>query len=221
MCVFDYIQSPSPISEILDGRDITSQSRDFIVQAECHRLSLRKRSKQKGSVPRGNNNVITMETHLLFTSSTQNEPSGPPATGPRFVLGALRRPEFDLILNRAQRLSINSYLATTAEEDLQESKTAKSSNYQDGEDDEEEPSKDHTEGGNDISDSITLPKDVSGNTENTQWHNNSASAIYPLEKSVWFAAEDEPPMEEVPRFIPRPYWRNKPPASKPKSSLKS
>lgn len=47
-----------------------------------------------------------------------------------------------------------------------------------------------------------------------QWLKGSEAPLptgAPSEKSVWFAGdEDEETVEELPRLIPRPYWRNKP-----------
>ncbi|XP_064120168.1 protein phosphatase 1 regulatory subunit 42-like [Macrobrachium nipponense] len=66
-----------PSLEILDKKQITPLSRDFIVQTECHRLARRKRAQQKGSgPPKINSQIFTTETHFLFTSVTKVGPPG-------------------------------------------------------------------------------------------------------------------------------------------------
>ncbi|XP_068241386.1 protein phosphatase 1 regulatory subunit 42-like [Palaemon carinicauda] len=198
-----------PSLEILDKKRITALSRDFIVQTECHRLAKRKRAQQRGKgPPKINSEIFTTETHFLFTTVTKIKPQEPPATGPSFVLGALRRPEFDMILSRAQRQTMRAYLASK-ERELDTDRLS---------DEEEE---DWQESRNKMIDSVATPGEKGPDEDartSDQWGDKSlvpANDI-PLEKSVWFASDDDPSMDEIPRFIPRPYWRNKPPASKTK-----
>lgn len=117
------------------------------------------------------------------------------ATGPSFVLGALRRPEFDLILRRGQRRSL-ARGSGDPDDHLRHAITQWST--------QEDLNGNSSE--NDASDT----EDVSqGNTSHDDHRSLIAHAASP-EKSVWFVGDEDPSCEEAPRLIPRPYWRNKP-----------
>ncbi|XP_042888263.1 protein phosphatase 1 regulatory subunit 42-like [Penaeus japonicus] len=98
------ILASQPKLENLDGRAVTSYSRDFLVQTNRHRRALRQEKEARPpSPPEASQDAVKPDAHLLFTSTSHPVTTSECATGPMFVLGALRRPEFDLILSRAQR----------------------------------------------------------------------------------------------------------------------
>ncbi|XP_071552917.1 uncharacterized protein [Panulirus ornatus] len=106
------IRASPPTLELLDGRTVTSQSRQFLLEADHYWKVQRRRTQGPGpsrdTCPRGpgpsrDTQPIRRDPHLLFAPATSSSPSVVVATAPRFVLGALRRPEFDLVLRRAQR----------------------------------------------------------------------------------------------------------------------
>nr|XP_027210824.1 protein phosphatase 1 regulatory subunit 42-like [Penaeus vannamei] len=190
------ILASQPKLENLDGRDVSSYSRDFLVQANRHRQALRQEKEARPpSPPEASQEAVKPDAHLLFTSASHSANASECATGPMFVLGALRRPEFDLILSRAQRRAkaLEREAAATSPgselEGLDEDRFFASNGGA-------------PEGGR-----------RGDEDDDAHWSGGSrARGGAPLEKNVWFPAGDASPPEELPRLVPRPYWRNKPPA---------
>lgn len=129
-----------------------------------------------------------------------------PATGPRFVLGALRRPEFDLILRRAER---RRERLRGSSKPSREPETSEWPGVG--------PIAHHDSSGDELSDT-ELPEGASRATDKWSRESSGHPAGTHAEKSVWFEDEDLSP-EELPRLVPRPYWRNKPPAPRGSSSV--
>lgn len=124
-----------------------------------------------------------------------------PATGPRFVLGALRRPEFDLILRRAERRRGRLRASSKAPRDPETSEWPGVG-----------PIEHHDSSGDELSDTNSQDGVTRGSP---QWSPESSGPP----KSVWFAEDDDLSPEELPRLVPRPYWRNKPPAPRGTSGV--
>lgn len=129
-----------------------------------------------------------------------------PATGPRFVLGALRRPEFDLILRRAERRRERLRGSSKPSRDNETSEWPGVG-----------PIAHHDSSGDDLSDA-EVPEGASRGADKYLHESNGHHAGTHAEKSVWFEDEDLSP-EELPRLVPRPYWRNKPPAPRGTTSV--
>lgn len=115
-----------------------------------------------------------------------------------FVLGALRRPEFDLILSRAQRRAKaleREAAATSPGSELEDWSVLDEDRF--------------------FASNGGAPEGGRRGDEDDDAHWSGGSRARggaPLEKNVWFPAGDASPPEELPRLVPRPYWRNKPPA---------
>lgn len=117
-----------------------------------------------------------------------------------FVLGALRRPEFDLILSRAQRRARAFEREGTA--------ASPGSELEDWSVLDEE--RFYVSNGE-----IPEERRRADEPDDAHWPASSTARARgegPLERNVWFTAGEASPPEELPRLVPRPYWRNKPPA---------
>ncbi|KAK3866548.1 hypothetical protein Pcinc_027933 [Petrolisthes cinctipes] len=155
--------------------------------------------------------------HLLFTPVTPADQSHDiPATGPRYVLGALRRPEFDLILKLSQRRARQQKVVHESEDEAELDYRTYVSGQRDssGDDDDEFTDTDDNRTG--------TTRGAGG--RGARWSSPSSSytgrvGMIAHERSVWFADEEDddeeaPFTEELPRLVPRPYWRNKSPVSR-------
>ncbi|KAG7174302.1 putative phosphatase 1 regulatory subunit 42-like [Homarus americanus] len=162
---------------------------------------------QGDTPPPNSQEPIRMEKHLLFTSATPSDHTESVATGPRFVLGALRRPEFDLILRRAQQRSMAA-TASSLDVELQlgirEWSTLETAEGNVAPSNSREGLANQDSSGNDLTDTDAPSQE--GVAHDAQWSTNLSP-----EKSVWFAGGEEPFIDDLPRLVPRPYWRNKPP----------
>ena len=149
-----------------------------------------------------------MTIYVKFVTEEARVPEAP-ATGPRFVLGALRRPEFDLILRRAERRRERLRGSSKALRDPETSEWPGVG-----------PIAHHDSSGDDLSDT-ELQEGTSRDSGTGQWSPESSG--HPrgphVEKSVWFAEDEDLSLEELPRLVPRPYWRNKPPAPRDSGSV--
>ncbi|MPC83445.1 hypothetical protein E2C01_078156 [Portunus trituberculatus] len=171
----------------------------------------RETSQQPPAAPSTSGSKVPAPTqpmpHLLFIPVTAADLAHEaPATGPRFVLGALRRPEFDLILRRAERRRERQrgLLKPSREPETSEWPGVG-------------PITHHDSSGDELSDAES-PEGVSPGADKWSRESSGQPAGTHAEKSVWFEDEDLSP-EELPRLVPRPYWRNKPPAPRGTGSV--